>query len=282
MMKLKDKLFYLATAGTLILSILACGSDEGEPGEERPGSSYDQCAGIGGLTCSDPSEVCVQDDGMCGVADASGTCQQVPQFCAEIYDPVCGCDGQTYGNACAARAAGASIDFKGECDTPDPTQTCGTRGAAACPSSQVCIYEQSANCGRTDLPGTCQEPSQICPAVVIPVCGCDGNTYNNTCEAHGAGVSVDFEGPCQTQGMQCGGIAGQTCAPGEYCNYSIDAMCGAADATGTCAIPPQFCTQHYDPVCGCDGTTYSNKCMANSQGVSIVHEGECGGGSSSN
>ena len=75
------------------------------------------------------------------------------------------------------------------------------------------------------------EPGCMCMALYAPVCGENGKTYGNSCEAACEEVAVAHEGECGTaQGDFCGGIAGFTCSEGWTCELDGD----YPDAGGTC------------------------------------------------
>jgi hypothetical protein len=78
---------------------------------------------------------------------------------------------------------------------PAGDNVCGVPNAAPCPAGEFCDYQPSDACGQS-APGSCTAKPAACPRIVMPVCGCDGKTYGNGCEAHGAGVAVKANGGC--------------------------------------------------------------------------------------
>lgn len=73
------------------------------------------CGGFIGRTCPTALVCDITVPGACHGADLPGVCKAVPHVCVDIYQPVCGCDGKTYGNDCARLTAGAQLDHDGVC-----------------------------------------------------------------------------------------------------------------------------------------------------------------------
>ena len=74
------------------------------------------CGGIAGFQCENEGDYCAMALGECErVADAAGVCTPRPEICTMDYRPVCGCDGETYSNPCAAAAKGVNIAYRGMC-----------------------------------------------------------------------------------------------------------------------------------------------------------------------
>lgn len=213
----------------------------------------------------DRSQYCAKPEGRC---DGEGVCTVRPQVCPLYFDPVCGCDGETYGNACEAANAGANVAHEGACE-PEPI-ICGGFPGTPCPDGMLCQY-RDGECNIADNTGECVEEPNGCPEIYDPVCGCDGETYGNRCEALVAGARIDREGACEPK--RCGGIAGFECDAGEICVFE-DGVC-ISDAMGVCEPAQPGCPRIYQPVCGCDGETYANECEARQAQVAIQHRGAC-------
>ena len=83
----------------------------------------------------------------------------------------------------------------------------------------------------------------LCPENYKPVCGENGITYSNSCEARCKKITIQ----CQRK-----------------CPCKID-------------IPPDqcICPANYDPVCGANGQTYSNSCGASCSKIAVKCSGKC-------
>ena len=195
------------------------------------------CGARAGNTCT-ANEYCAYTEGsLCGAADAEAICKPRPNLCSTVYAPVCGCDGQTHANSCAASLAGSGVLHAGPC----------------------------AGSGRSCVVGGVTYPDgagNIPAADGCNVCSCADGALACTKKACPAPRS-------------CGGFAGLTCDATEYCAYVEGQLCGATDASAFCMARPNACDAVLSPVCGCDGKTYPNACAAALAGFGYVSQGAC-------
>jgi hypothetical protein len=93
--------------------VTACG----DPGDPTDGNV--DCGGIAGLVCKE-GFYCDYGGGKCGHGDTLGKCQPKPTECSQECVNICGCDGKTYCNECAAHLAGVDETTDAICDGTPP------------------------------------------------------------------------------------------------------------------------------------------------------------------
>lgn len=205
------------------------------------------------------------DTGM-DACEGEGECRPRPELCPLEFAPVCGCDGEDYGNRCKANEAGASVAHQGPCE--DPENVCGGEGELQCDPGELCLIEDG-ECSSIALGECVKEPAE-CSDAEKPVCGCDGKNYLNRCRAAKAGATVASEGVCEPpKPVACTG--NDECMNGEFCDKPKD----SCENEGLCREMPSLCTGEFSPVCGCDELGYANACLANQAGTSIASPGAC-------
>lgn len=170
------------------------------------------------------------------------------------------------GNLRHSNGHGVSSEIGNECYVWSSSMSCTSRRNYCSTAEGQCM----------EGAGTCRAKPEVCTMQYDPVCGCDGRTHSNACQAGEVGVNVWHRGSCE-EGNSCN-RGDRPCENAEnyFCKMS-EGLCGEPLATqrGTCAHYSESgiaCDASWEPVCGCDGRVYSNSCVANYQnGVNVSY-----------
>jgi CubicO group peptidase (beta-lactamase class C family)/predicted Ser/Thr protein kinase len=194
--------------------------------------------------CSTPIQgcaaplVCKYTEGnFCGAAEEPGSCGWPVDGCkANPSASTCGCDGVTYKNQCEAHRNGVGTASRGPCLSCTPGEACpdvtanGKRAAAFCHvlDSQG---SQGASSSAASPGGVCLPRPSGCEAGGTRVCGWDGLTYPNACEARRLGTDAVHAGACT------GASADGANAPVKAWTGSGELTIGTPDDVGMDARP---------------------------------------------
>ncbi|HEV3193171.1 MAG TPA: hypothetical protein VGY54_21835 [Polyangiaceae bacterium] len=197
----------------------ASGAGSSGAGASGAGASGAGSSGSGGGACTKSSSCpgssyCHTPDGQCS---AAGTCQAFDpaSACIAAYQPVCGCDGKTYGNSCAANVSGVSIASQGAC--------AGTADGG-CVQNALCTT--TSHWDRTlcrCVPDTDGGPINPGGPIILPADGgCVQNVLCTTTSHWDRTLCRCVPNDSDAGGPNCGSVR---CPAGDYCCNPLQSLC---------------------------------------------------------
>lgn len=145
------KSIFFALSCFVLLLLTGCPKPPSSP----PPPSGQVCGGFRGAACPADMYCSYEPAAHCGIGDAPGICKPRPEICTADYSPVCGCNGRTYSNACAAARAGVSVKYDGQCEGQG--RMCGSIAGIPCPNGMICVDIPNDGCENgAECTGTCQ------------------------------------------------------------------------------------------------------------------------------